>query len=136
MDRILSLDSGVCSSRSNTHPSSRAYSHDTDLCRRTCTGWDQAWVRVNHETWDGVCVVCCVLSLDGSRHVSVVVWLWDRYEQRVEAPDKRYQYVLFAAEPYETIGFKVPNRQLRIYIYIYICFSTFTHDTRTHKYCA
>jgi len=34
------------------------------------------------------------------------------YEQRVEAPDKRYQYVLFAAEPYETIGFKVPNRDI------------------------
>ena len=29
------------------------------------------------------------------------------YEQRVEAPDKSYQYLLFAAEPYETIGFKV-----------------------------
>lgn len=27
--------------------------------------------------------------------------------QRVEAWDKNYQYLLFAAEPYETIGFKV-----------------------------
>ena len=31
------------------------------------------------------------------------------YEQKVEAWDKRYQYILFAAEPYEIIAFKVPN---------------------------
>ena len=31
------------------------------------------------------------------------------YEQKVEAWDKKYQYVMFAAEPYETIAFKVPN---------------------------
>eukprot|EP00028_Trichosphaerium_sp_Am-I-7-wt_P007801 CAMPEP_0168518906 /NCGR_PEP_ID=MMETSP0405-20121227/6999_1 /TAXON_ID=498012 /ORGANISM="Trichosphaerium sp, Strain Am-I-7 wt" /LENGTH=261 /DNA_ID=CAMNT_0008539343 /DNA_START=25 /DNA_END=810 /DNA_ORIENTATION=+ len=30
------------------------------------------------------------------------------YEQRVEAPDKNYLYLLFAAEPYETIAFKIP----------------------------
>ena len=29
------------------------------------------------------------------------------YEQKVEAPDKEWQFLLFAAEPYETIGFKV-----------------------------
>jgi splicing factor 3A subunit 2 len=34
------------------------------------------------------------------------------YEQRVEAPDKQYQYLLFACEPYETIGFKVPNAEV------------------------
>mmetsp|Transcript_25375 Transcript_25375/g.57810 ORF Transcript_25375/g.57810 Transcript_25375/m.57810 type:complete len:240 (-) Transcript_25375:694-1413(-) len=34
------------------------------------------------------------------------------YEQRVEAPDKSWQYVLFAAEPYETIGFKIPNLEI------------------------
>jgi splicing factor 3A subunit 2 len=32
------------------------------------------------------------------------------YEQRVESPpDRRYQYLLFAAEPYETVAFKIPN---------------------------
>ncbi len=31
------------------------------------------------------------------------------FEQRVEAPDKAWQYILFAAEPYETIAFKVPS---------------------------
>ena len=31
------------------------------------------------------------------------------YEQKVEAWDKRYQYILFACEPYETVAFKVPN---------------------------
>ena len=34
------------------------------------------------------------------------------FEQRVEPPDKNFQYVLFAAEPYETIAFKVPNRDV------------------------
>ena len=35
------------------------------------------------------------------------------FEQRVDLPrDKRYQYVLFAAEPYETIAFKIPNDPL------------------------
>jgi splicing factor 3A subunit 2 len=29
------------------------------------------------------------------------------YEQKIEAPDKQWQYVCIAAEPYETISFKV-----------------------------
>ena len=29
------------------------------------------------------------------------------YEQRLEAPDRQWQYLLFASEPYETIAFKV-----------------------------
>jgi splicing factor 3A subunit 2 len=31
------------------------------------------------------------------------------YEQRQEPPDKRYQYLLIACEPYETVAFKIPN---------------------------
>lgn len=34
------------------------------------------------------------------------------YEQRVEPPDRKWQYILFAAEPYETIAFKVPSREV------------------------
>ena len=35
------------------------------------------------------------------------------FEQRVDLPrDKRYKYILFAAEPYETIAFKIPNEAL------------------------
>lgn len=34
------------------------------------------------------------------------------YEQRVDQPDRKYQYLLFAAEPYETIAFKIPNREI------------------------
>ncbi|XP_076054549.1 splicing factor 3a subunit 2 [Oratosquilla oratoria] len=34
------------------------------------------------------------------------------YEQKVEPPDRKWQYLLFAAEPYETIGFKVPSREV------------------------
>jgi splicing factor 3A subunit 2 len=31
------------------------------------------------------------------------------FEQKVEIPDKNYQYLLFACEPYETVAFKIPN---------------------------
>ncbi len=34
------------------------------------------------------------------------------FEQRVEPADKAWQYVLFAAEPYETIAFKVPSLEV------------------------
>lgn len=34
------------------------------------------------------------------------------YEQRIEAPNRNWQYLLFAAEPYETIAFKIPSREL------------------------
>jgi splicing factor 3A subunit 2 len=35
------------------------------------------------------------------------------FEQRVDTPpDRRYQYLLFAAEPYETVAFKIPNEPL------------------------
>ena len=34
------------------------------------------------------------------------------YEQKVETWDKRYQYLLVAAEPYEVIAFKVPNMEI------------------------
>ncbi|KAK4527222.1 hypothetical protein GAYE_SCF37G5144 [Galdieria yellowstonensis] len=34
------------------------------------------------------------------------------FEQKVERPDPRYQFVLFAAEPYETIAFKIPNWEI------------------------
>ena len=34
------------------------------------------------------------------------------YEQKVEPWDKRYQYLVCAAEPYETIAFKVPNMEV------------------------
>ncbi|XP_010413974.1 PREDICTED: splicing factor 3A subunit 2 [Camelina sativa] len=34
------------------------------------------------------------------------------YEQKVQPYDKRYQYLLFAAEPYEIIAFKVPSTEV------------------------
>ena len=34
------------------------------------------------------------------------------YEQKVEEPDKAYQYVLVAAEPYETCAFKLQAREV------------------------
>ncbi|KAL6977373.1 Splicing factor 3A subunit 2 [Sarracenia purpurea var. burkii] len=34
------------------------------------------------------------------------------FEQRLQSFDKRYQYLLFAAEPYEIIAFKVPSTEI------------------------
>ncbi len=34
------------------------------------------------------------------------------YEQKVEPPDEKYQYLLFAADPYETVAFKIPNLEI------------------------
>jgi splicing factor 3A subunit 2 len=35
------------------------------------------------------------------------------YEQRVETPpDKNYQYLLVACDPYETVALKIPNEQI------------------------
>lgn len=34
------------------------------------------------------------------------------YEQKKEAWDKKYQFLLFAADPYEVIAFKVPNMEV------------------------
>ena len=34
------------------------------------------------------------------------------YEQKIEVPDKSFRFLLFAAEPYVTIAFKVPNLEL------------------------
>lgn len=39
------------------------------------------------------------------------------YEQRIEPPDRRWQYLLLAAEPYETIAFKVSFN----YTLIFLC---------------
>eukprot|EP01134_Creolimax_fragrantissima_P003610 CFRG3610T1 len=38
--------------------------------------------------------------------------LMSAYEQNVETPDRSWQYVLVAAEPYETIAFKIPFREV------------------------
>ncbi|KAG8074356.1 hypothetical protein GUJ93_ZPchr0006g43029 [Zizania palustris] len=34
------------------------------------------------------------------------------YEQKIQSWDKKYQYLLFAAEPYEIIGFKIPSAEI------------------------
>lgn len=34
------------------------------------------------------------------------------FEQRVEPANKAWQYLLFACEPYETVGFKIPNAEI------------------------
>ena len=52
----------------------------------------------------------CVCQIDYPEIVDGVVprhRFMAAYEQKVEPPDKKWQYLLFAAEPYETIAFKV-----------------------------
>jgi len=34
------------------------------------------------------------------------------WEQKREPPNKAYQYLIVAAEPYETIAFRVPSREI------------------------
>jgi splicing factor 3A subunit 2 len=34
------------------------------------------------------------------------------FEQKVEAPDRNFQYLIFAANPYESVAFKIPNMPL------------------------
>ena len=34
------------------------------------------------------------------------------YEQRIEEPDKQFQYLLIAAEPYETCAFKLQAKEI------------------------
>eukprot|EP00756_Hemistasia_phaeocysticola_P025000 Hpha_TRINITY_DN15983_c2_g1::TRINITY_DN15983_c2_g1_i1::g.70481::m.70481/K12826/SF3A2, SAP62; splicing factor 3A subunit 2 len=34
------------------------------------------------------------------------------FEQKKEVPDRRFTYLLFAADPYETIAFKVPSDEV------------------------
>ena len=34
------------------------------------------------------------------------------FEQKVQAPDKNFQYLIFAAAPYENIAFKIPNKEI------------------------
>ena len=54
------------------------------------------------------------------------------YEQRVEPPDRQWQYLLFAAEPYETIAFKVHISSADIIdcmcMYVYMYMFGFTYD--------
>ena len=44
------------------------------------------------------------------------------YEQRIEPPDRRWQYLLLAAEPYETIAFKVSESCTSVVILIIVFF--------------
>lgn len=44
------------------------------------------------------------------------------YEQRIEPPDRRWQYLLLAAEPYETIAFKVSESCTSVVLFIYNSF--------------
>jgi splicing factor 3A subunit 2 len=47
-----------------------------------------------------------------AKDVTPCTRIMSAYEQRVEVPDPDYQYIVIAAEPYETIAFKIPNLEV------------------------
>ena len=51
------------------------------------------------------------------------------YEQKKEACDRAYQYLLFAADPYEVVAFKIPNMEVDR------SDSFFSHWWATHLFC-
>ena len=55
--------------------------------------------------------------------------LMSSFEQRVEIPDEKYQYIIFAAEPYESIAFKIPNKEVDNSEDKYLC--TWDEDSKT-----
>ena len=59
------------------------------------------------------------------------------YEQRIEPPDRRWQYLLFAAEPYETISFKVKTfNSLREFYLKRIIMNILTNYSMITLYCS
>jgi splicing factor 3A subunit 2 len=52
-------------------------------------------------------------ELDDARNRQPRHRFMSAYEQRVETPpDGNYQYLLVACDPYETVGFKIPNEKI------------------------
>jgi splicing factor 3A subunit 2 len=47
-----------------------------------------------------------------TRDVQPRVRFMSAFEQKVEEPDKQFQYLLVAAEPYETCAFKLQAREI------------------------
>ena len=63
------------------------------------------------------------------------------YEQRLEPPDRNWQYLLFAAEPYETMGFKVQRVQnhldlFNVFGFIVNCSSKFMNKVKNIINCS
>ena len=46
---------------------------------------------------------------DIKKHSSPKYRIMSTYEQHIEQPDPKYQFLLFAAIPYNTVAFKIPN---------------------------
>ena len=46
---------------------------------------------------------------DIKKHTTPKYRIMSSFEQKVERPDPKYQFLLFAAIPYNTVAFKIPN---------------------------
>jgi splicing factor 3A subunit 2 len=58
----------------------------------------------------GVLSILFELTYDQIRKTTVPKYrIMSTFEQKVDPPDPAYQYVLFAAQPYNTVAFKIPN---------------------------
>ena len=53
-----------------------------------------------------------ISKTDSQSDIKPAYRLMSTFEQNKEAVDPRYQYILFAAHPYETIAFKVPSNKV------------------------
>lgn len=67
---------------------------------------------------------CCLFSANQIDYPEIAEGIGPRhrfmsaYEQRIEPPDRRWQYLLLAAEPYETIAFKVTENSTSLLLLI------------------
>ena len=57
-------------------------------------------------------IVCTVKYPDIALGVFPMYRLMGAFEQKKEVPDRNYQYLVIAAEPYDTIAFKIPRMDI------------------------
>lgn len=70
--------------------------------------WDPSGVDQTHGWWGQHCCACPQIDYpEIAEGIMPRHRFMSAYEQRIEPPDRRWQYLLMAAEPYETIAFKV-----------------------------
>lgn len=67
--------------------------------------------QINQET--GSLTILFELTYDQIRKsTSPKYRIMSAFEQKVDPPDPRFQYVVFAAQPYNTVAFRIPNHPI------------------------
>lgn len=65
----------------------------------------------------------------------MLMFVFSFHGQRVQSFDKRYQYLLFAAEPYEIIAFKAFHSQSSGYLILLFDYYCINHNGSCCLYC-